>query len=89
MSSIKMVKTHDLDDHLNTRPIEALTGYIQTTIWKPDHLTTKHKSTIWIPDSSGIQMVTVVGIQMVTVVASNLNYNCVVLLFFNDFEDPH
>ena len=31
----------------------------QTTIQTQDHLTTGHKTTIWIPDLSSIQMVTV------------------------------
>ena len=34
-------------------------SHFQTTIWILDHLTTGHKSTIQIPDWSGIQMATV------------------------------
>ena len=63
VSGIQMVKSHDLADHSNTKHFGPWTGFFQsgfqTIIWILDHSTTGHKFTIWIPDLSGIQMVTV------------------------------
>ena len=60
-----MVKSRDLTDHLKTGPFGPKTGFLksgfQTTIRIWDHLTTGHKSTIQISDSSVVQMVTVLG----------------------------
>ena len=54
VSSFQMVKSRDLADYSNTGHFGPLAHFVQsilkTTIWIPDHLTTGHKSTIWIPN---------------------------------------
>ena len=42
------------DPHCTWIQVDPNTGHYNCkTIWKPDNLTTGHKSTIWIPDWSG------------------------------------